>query len=678
MKARIAILLLAIILPIASNAHDGVPEATSGFQQPMNDYVANGYEFNEWSSISGCYHPGFDYNGAGTSQDQDLDWDILSVADGLVVDIRNDTSFGLCMVIEHNYNGTTVFSQYGHLNSTLVSVGNTVEKGDHIAEMGNSGTSAQYAHLHWEIREADHDNPHNGAYWNTSSFQSQATVENWYEDPQAWCNNLGPYANYSCTYHTQDPNAAIPLYPGQTFTFTVSYKNTGNTDWKNIGGVSNPNYIELRSCDSSGGVVNSWLYPGTGSAPLWINSQRVVSPNATNVAQGQNAWFIFTGKVPDTAQSGTTKDIYFRPYHATGGLLDNWGGMHFRINVVPYYNIRPNIKARWDTSAELWKTYIVNMPVADRVTVFVTGEASYTCAGDDSDLRLKINGNFVSNWNGAKALDGAVLGPDTKTITTTHNFVQGNNTIQLYADRSPSVFNVLVVPYHPWLLCDMVKTIQAPGGNCYTWFTHHFYVHVADTYTFTIKGRAHHYAAGSDDDDARFILDGTACSGWNSGSSSLDGNSQRGAERTIHLSKSLGTGWRTLTVIADCKPKITAIHLERGNGSVLKSMIVDPGDVDLNEDEEGEVIPTQKLNLTVYPNPFNPVTEISYNLDAASHVELSIYDLAGRRVETIFSEQQGPGGHMVSWNAEHHASGVYFCRVKAGEKVETQKLTLMK
>ena len=164
-----------------------VPEAKSGFQRPMiNDH--SGYTFNEWAPLHDCYHPGWDYNGPGGGDD-DRGTDILAVADGLVVDV-NTTAWGN-IIIEHLYKGITVYSQYGHLDSVLVSEGQIVSKGQHIGELGDRGTDD--AHLHWEIRESDHPDPRNAAYWNKSAFQSQATIENWYEDPQWWVDTHGPY-----------------------------------------------------------------------------------------------------------------------------------------------------------------------------------------------------------------------------------------------------------------------------------------------------------------------------------------------------------------------------------------------------------------------------------------------------------------------------------------------------
>ena len=79
-----------------------------------------------------------------------------------------------------------------------------------------------------------------------------------------------------------------------------------------------------------------------------------------------------------------------------------------------------------------------------------------------------------------------------------------------------------------------------------------------------------------------------------------------------------------------------------------------------------------------YPNPFNPTTIISYELPANDMVRLEIYDILGRKIETLLSERQNAGNHSVPFNASNLSSGVYFYRLSAGSFVQTKKLMLIK
>jgi hypothetical protein len=84
-----------------------------------------------------------------------------------------------------------------------------------------------------------------------------------------------------------------------------------------------------------------------------------------------------------------------------------------------------------------------------------------------------------------------------------------------------------------------------------------------------------------------------------------------------------------------------------------------------------------------YPNPFNPTTTIRYQLPAASHVTLKIYDVLGREVETLVNEKQTAGAHSTNFSGDNLPSGVYFCRLNTHgndgkDFVSTKKMILLK
>jgi hypothetical protein len=79
-----------------------------------------------------------------------------------------------------------------------------------------------------------------------------------------------------------------------------------------------------------------------------------------------------------------------------------------------------------------------------------------------------------------------------------------------------------------------------------------------------------------------------------------------------------------------------------------------------------------------FPNPFNPTTVISYQLPAAGHATLKIFDLLGREVVTLVDQEKPAGVHRETWNASRMASGVYFCRLRSGTFTQTRKLLLIK
>jgi hypothetical protein len=90
-----------------------------------------------------------------------------------------------------------------------------------------------------------------------------------------------------------------------------------------------------------------------------------------------------------------------------------------------------------------------------------------------------------------------------------------------------------------------------------------------------------------------------------------------------------------------------------------------------------QVISSYSLSQN-YPNPFNPVTNISFSIPKRSFVSVKLYDLLGREVSTIVSEELPAGNHSRQWNAVNISSGIYFYRLQAGSFTETKKLVLLR
>lgn len=79
-----------------------------------------------------------------------------------------------------------------------------------------------------------------------------------------------------------------------------------------------------------------------------------------------------------------------------------------------------------------------------------------------------------------------------------------------------------------------------------------------------------------------------------------------------------------------------------------------------------------------YPNPFNPSTNIRYTLPKAGHVNISIYDLLGRKVATLVDERKSSGDFEVKFEASDLSSGIYFYRIKANSFIRVNKMILLK
>lgn len=79
-----------------------------------------------------------------------------------------------------------------------------------------------------------------------------------------------------------------------------------------------------------------------------------------------------------------------------------------------------------------------------------------------------------------------------------------------------------------------------------------------------------------------------------------------------------------------------------------------------------------------YPNPFNPQTTINYTLNLASHVNLSVYNLQGKRISQMVDCDQNRGEHSVVFDAQDLPSGIYFYQLRCGDQLETRKMILLK
>jgi hypothetical protein len=84
-----------------------------------------------------------------------------------------------------------------------------------------------------------------------------------------------------------------------------------------------------------------------------------------------------------------------------------------------------------------------------------------------------------------------------------------------------------------------------------------------------------------------------------------------------------------------------------------------------------------KLNQN-YPNPFNPSTLITYDIPRASYVELSVYDITGRKLKDVVSEFQQPGSYSAVFDGSQYSSGLYICRLKADDFTSSEKMILVK
>ena len=107
------------------------------------------------------------------------------------------------------------------------------------------------------------------------------------------------------------------------------------------------------------------------------------------------------------------------------------------------------------------------------------------------------------------------------------------------------------------------------------------------------------------------------------------------------------------------------------------------GGQDLGIKNRPDVMPSNYFLSQNFPNPFNPITTLKYELPEDSFVDVTIYDMLGNVVNNLINTNQSSGYKSVQWDATNNqgepvSAGVYLCKIQAGDFVDTKKMILLK
>ena len=111
------------------------------------------------------------------------------------------------------------------------------------------------------------------------------------------------------------------------------------------------------------------------------------------------------------------------------------------------------------------------------------------------------------------------------------------------------------------------------------------------------------------------------------------------------------------------------------NGTILHTT---DGGIIINVEDENSSLPVNYSLSQNYPNPFNPSTTIKWQQPETGFVTLIIYDVLGREVAKLVSEELTSGKHETVFDASRFSSGIYFYQLKAGNYIDTKKMVLVK
>ena len=93
---------------------------------------------------------------------------------------------------------------------------------------------------------------------------------------------------------------------------------------------------------------------------------------------------------------------------------------------------------------------------------------------------------------------------------------------------------------------------------------------------------------------------------------------------------------------------------------------------------ETNINPKEFFIHQLYPNPFNPVLNIDFEISQAGWVKVNITDITGSMVKTVYEGFEGVGKHQISWDSETLPSGTYFVTLELNEFLKTKKVVLLK
>lgn len=141
----------------------------------------------------------------------------------------------------------------------------------------------------------------------------------------------------------------------------------------------------------------------------------------------------------------------------------------------------------------------------------------------------------------------------------------------------------------------------------------------------------------------------------------------------IPLSQVTGTGDKLFhSVVVVQTPegnKNSAIYIDDLQTSVVTSV---------EEIPQSGIMPDEYALSQNYPNPFNPTTNIRFSLPSNGHTSLKVYDMLGREVRTLISEEMPAGYYEINFDAHNLSSGVYFYTLTSGNFTSSNKMILLK
>jgi len=396
---------------------------------------------------------------------------------------------------------------------------------------------------------------------------------------------------------------------------------------------------------------------------------------------------------------------------------DSWGGSVYDIATVKY---SPSGSVLWiqryagsANASGIAADQLGNIYVAGRRTI----------AGNDDYLTLQYNSAGIQQW--VRTYNG----PANSTDIARSIALDGSASVYVTGESSGGVapgtgYDFATVKYSSSGIQQWVQRYNSSGGN----YDYAVGVKVNECgtriytsgYSYT-PGQNYNYAVVQYVQCAAKVNAGndvTIYLGYGNQSATLTANAACGTEPYLYLwSTSETTQSITVSPLETTSYYVTVTDAEGCIGS--DTVVVNVIDVRCNEPMDHKVLVCHKDRNTIcvdshavsahlahgdylgscsgnrifipedvpgwfklevnYPNPFNPLTSIGFELPEDSRIKLTIYDVTGRQVEVIAESYYPAGRYKVIWNAGGYPSGVYFyCLEANGNVIDTKRMILLK
>jgi len=273
---------------------------------------------------------------------------------------------------------------------------------------------------------------------------------------------------------------------------------------------------------------------------------------------------------------------------------------------------------------------------------------------DDDEMRIEIDSHDYG-WTGDSAFVGNVIMGDVKTLVIRENLSAGTHSLKFYANQTPSLLKVLVYAengdYSLPVELSRFSLETIPEGRKLTWQT------ASEINNFGF----HVYRAESADSLA------PAEENFRKISSAIipgRGNSSDETGYEYIDSGSLPTGWIWY--------RLQSLGID-GSSEFHPAIRV----------KSNPALPEQPYLFPNFPNPFNPLTNIAFQLAEQTGISLTVYDVQGRLVRQLAAGNFPAGVYQYSWNGEDQsgrasASGLYFCRLQTENYSLIRKMLLQR